>query len=133
MLFTQTNLKSRKVSTQSTSGVVHRPSGIPGKDKNNNKLKPKTKFLEKPQPRKKLKAGDPEFYSAMGCSLKLSQIRIRQRLLFVMWRAVYDEAVRKAEQEHLREKVVICLIVFGGRKWFPSTSSSVFVITVPFI
>lgn len=42
---------------------------------------------------------DPGYYSAIGCAYKLSQIRTRQRLLYLMWRVVFDQAVRRTEHK----------------------------------
>jgi hypothetical protein len=83
--------------------------------KERSKSRPRKSEEEKPQvvaerrksvPRRKFSGvDDPNFYSTMGCSLKLSQIRTRQKILYVMWRAVYDEAIRRAEQEKTKLKV----------------------------
>ena len=57
--------------------------------------KPKVPKESRQHTKKGKKKKDTEYYSAIGCSYKLSQIRVRQRVLYLMWRAVYDEAIRK--------------------------------------
>ncbi|XP_045215199.2 microtubule-associated protein futsch-like [Mercenaria mercenaria] len=87
---------NRKVGERSTSRSRKR-------DENRKSMQTERR---KSVPRKKFQGvNDPEFYSTMGCSLKLSQIRTRQRLLYVMWRAVYDQALRKMEQEREKRQV----------------------------
>ncbi|KAH3830176.1 hypothetical protein DPMN_103415 [Dreissena polymorpha] len=41
----------------------------------------------------------PEMQSSIGCEYKLSQIRLRQRIVYLMWRAVFDEAKRNTKRK----------------------------------
>lgn len=69
---------------------------------------------------------EPDYYSTIGCSLKLSQIRVKQRLLYIMWRVVYEQAMKKVQEEKRRQMIarrqvridyIVRTAIFSFRKY----------------
>ncbi|WAR01033.1 hypothetical protein MAR_025405 [Mya arenaria] len=49
----------------------------------------------------------PGFRSGMGNEFRLSQLRIRQRVLYLMWRTVYDDVMTRARYANPDKKTVL--------------------------
>ncbi|KAL4228013.1 hypothetical protein ACF0H5_013451 [Mactra antiquata] len=116
-LYSSASKKKVRVRSKSESSVSMRKGSmgikVPSNSSSNVRNDSKTKQTITPNqtsnsinpPRKSVfkPIREPEFYSTIGCSLKLSQIRLKQRLLYIMWRIVYDQAVKKMQVEKQRE------------------------------
>ena len=54
------------------------------------------------------------YYSGLGCALKISELRTKQRLLYQMWQLVHDEAMVRLQQTFHYDyaRVSTCIVIY---------------------